>query len=58
MVSFEFSTILKYILLNLHIIIGLLLFEISEIFKAIHGLFLEISRYETKNSIEVKFLAH
>ena len=45
MVSFQFSTILKHIPLNLHIIIGLLQLEICEIFKAIYALFSEISRY-------------
>ena len=34
--SFEFSTVLKYIPLNFHIIIGLLKFKISEIFKVIY----------------------
>ena len=45
MMSFKFITILKHIPLNLYIIIGLLKFEISEIFKAFYGLFPEISRY-------------
>ena len=43
--SFEFFAILKHILLNLHIIIGLLQLEISENFQAIYGLFPEIFRY-------------
>ena len=46
MVSFEFSTIiLKHISLNWQIVNGLLYLEISQIFKAIYGLFLEIFRY-------------
>ena len=45
MVSFEFSTILKNIPINLQIIIGLLQLEISEILKTIYGLFSEIFRY-------------
>ena len=36
--------------LNLHIITSLLELEISEIFKTIHGLFSEISRYYTKKA--------
>ena len=42
--SFEFSIVLKHIPLNLPIIIGLLCVKISETFKAIYGLFPEISR--------------
>ena len=43
--SFEFSTPLKHIPLNFLIIIGFLQLKISEIFKAIYGLFPKISRY-------------
>ena len=43
--SFEFSTTLKHISLNLHIIIGLLELKVSKISKAIYPLFPETSRY-------------
>ena len=45
MMSFEFSTILKHIPINLHIIIGFLWLKISKIFKAIYVLFPKLSRY-------------
>ena len=44
-VIFQCSTILKHISLNLYIITGLLLLQISITFNVIYGLFPEIYRY-------------
>ena len=53
MVSFKFSTILKHIQLNLHIIIGKLYLEISEIFET-WIIFWYIQILNKQKSIKVK----